>query len=323
MIHFACPGCQKAFKVPGEFAGRQTKCRHCGQTLRIPQQASAPPPTPAKPPTSLATAEQFQRRRAGQSVVIPIGAVAVVLMLAATFETSQKFLTQELAIPDYAIYGGGLLVILGLAAFSLVNWRCPVCRKHLGGSLNPKNCPKCGAPLDGKSAPVPPGTITPGIAGWLLLPVIGFIALPFFVGQFLYRHYELLRDLDARGWSRSPEAACHYTLTAIDVVGTVLLGFAALVLAVFFFFKHSWAPRLFIAYLILGLLFTLARFGVMVAGMSGNAVISRYEFFDFRKGSVLQALWASNFVWQIITCLIWIPYFLRSKRVRATFIRNY
>jgi hypothetical protein len=36
MIHFACPSCKKEYDVPEDVAGKKTKCRACGQGLRVP-----------------------------------------------------------------------------------------------------------------------------------------------------------------------------------------------------------------------------------------------------------------------------------------------
>ena len=36
MISFACPACQKAYKVADEMAGKKAKCKQCGQVMMIP-----------------------------------------------------------------------------------------------------------------------------------------------------------------------------------------------------------------------------------------------------------------------------------------------
>ena len=50
MIRFACPGCQSAFSVGDEKAGKTGKCPKCGTafTIPIPEGGSAPPPRPKK-----------------------------------------------------------------------------------------------------------------------------------------------------------------------------------------------------------------------------------------------------------------------------------
>lgn len=42
-INFSCPGCQKGYTVPDQFAGRTSKCRQCGGALQIPAMAAAAP----------------------------------------------------------------------------------------------------------------------------------------------------------------------------------------------------------------------------------------------------------------------------------------
>lgn len=37
MIQFACPACQKGYKVSDDLSGRRTKCRACGQEIRVPE----------------------------------------------------------------------------------------------------------------------------------------------------------------------------------------------------------------------------------------------------------------------------------------------
>jgi uncharacterized membrane protein YhaH (DUF805 family) len=39
------------------------------------------------------------------------------------------------------------IILIGLTAFSLQNWRCPFCDRFLGRDFNPHFCPRCGARL--------------------------------------------------------------------------------------------------------------------------------------------------------------------------------
>lgn len=43
-IEFACPSCQKQFRVADSMAGKQARCT-CGQVVTVPGGAAAPPPT--------------------------------------------------------------------------------------------------------------------------------------------------------------------------------------------------------------------------------------------------------------------------------------
>lgn len=40
-----------------------------------------------------------------------------------------------------------LACLLGMVAFTLVNWRCPACSSPFGGHISPSTCPRCGLPL--------------------------------------------------------------------------------------------------------------------------------------------------------------------------------
>jgi len=53
---------------------------------------------------------------------------------------------------DIGVEAGSLVIFLFLAiagaiAFSLWNWRCPACRRHLGKQMNPRFCSGCGVGL--------------------------------------------------------------------------------------------------------------------------------------------------------------------------------
>jgi uncharacterized protein YbaR (Trm112 family) len=50
MIRFACPGCSSTFTVPGEKAGKASKCPKCGVAFQIPEGYSSPAPQPAPVP---------------------------------------------------------------------------------------------------------------------------------------------------------------------------------------------------------------------------------------------------------------------------------
>ncbi len=41
----------------------------------------------------------------------------------------------------------GVLVV-GFIVFTLVNWRCPACRRYLGKGIGPNFCRKCGIALE-------------------------------------------------------------------------------------------------------------------------------------------------------------------------------
>jgi len=199
MIRIACPGCQRVYKVADDFARRQTKCRQCGMALLVPPSAAAsplPPDTPAAPgPSGRGLVEEFQRRKRRQIAIIPIGLVAIAALgvLAGPGDWPGRLLGRweptALAVP--------FLVIVGLAAVSAVNWRCPSCRMYLGPVLNIPTCRKCGAVLQSDQAPsagqgASGNPSLQGVSGWLLVPAGTLIAVPMVLIWWWGRHVLLL-----------------------------------------------------------------------------------------------------------------------------------
>jgi hypothetical protein len=50
-------------------------------------------------------------------------------------------------IPTSVIAAICIVVMVAVFAFSLSNWRCPLCHSYLGRAMSPKFCQKCGAQL--------------------------------------------------------------------------------------------------------------------------------------------------------------------------------
>lgn len=318
------PACGKALRVKEELAGKRVKCPACGKAMVI----SARPLSPTRPakPTGISppVAAEFQRRRACQIAIIPgaLLAIAVLGLLAGPGDWPRRMLGRweplAFAVP--------VLVILALAAFSFFNWRCPSCRRYLGPVLNVPACRNCGAAF--QTDPVNQATQTragdlsrQGIAGWLLVPAGALVAIPLILFWWWGRHVLLIADLKQRGFSYDSYVAGHYHLAGIDGVGGALVLVAATFVGFFFFRKHRRTPPLYIAFLVLGLVFSLVRFGMMWSLLGTKIAASRYEFYEFRAGSSVGILLASQLGTALLACLIGIPYFLRSRRVRATFVR--
>ena len=50
-------------------------------------------------------------------------------------------------LPPKVLIAASIGCIIGLLIFSLVNWRCPACKKYLGKGFGPNFCPGCGTRL--------------------------------------------------------------------------------------------------------------------------------------------------------------------------------
>ncbi len=87
--------------------------------------------------------EEFAAKRRRQILAV-IPALAAVVAIAVLGDTAgSAFLGLSAAVWRPV----GIAVVVGVAGFSLLNWRCPACGRYLGRSFNPAFCPKCGVAL--------------------------------------------------------------------------------------------------------------------------------------------------------------------------------
>jgi hypothetical protein len=150
------------------------------------------------------------------------------------------------------------------------------------------------------------------IGGWLIPVGIGIVLTPF----------RLIRDLletnlFSRGaeWEAltTPEAEAYYPwlepFLNFLMLGQILLLIFSFILVIYFSRKKRLFPRLFIIALIADLIFSLAIYGFFVY------LISTFQ----SDTSLIEA--TGELKWVTLRCLIWIPYFRKSKRVKGTFIK--
>jgi hypothetical protein len=163
-----------------------------------------------------------------------------------------------------------------------------------------------------EKAPPEPATDGPqGLGGWLILVVIGLVVTPLRIGYFMATvNWPLLRD---GSWTilTTPGTASYHPLWGpfliiemIGNLGSIILAVIALILMLR---KSRKTPKFAIALYTWSLIF--------VAG-------------DMFAQSLIPALAAEpdpdsarELTRSVIAALIWIPYFLVSKRVRNTFVR--
>jgi hypothetical protein len=149
-----------------------------------------------------------------------------------------------------------------------------------------------------------------GIGGWLILPLLGLILSPLRLAYMVYEDMWPIFSPDYWEDLTSPTSALYHPLWTrvliFEVAGNLaifLLGLAALVS---FLRRSRKAPRFVIMWLLLGLIFVAADFyfrGYIPGAAQQYDIIPDFE------------LWRAG-----ITAAIWIPYFLVSKRVKATFV---
>ncbi len=151
-----------------------------------------------------------------------------------------------------------------------------------------------------------------GIGGWLLLVVLGLIISPIRIGMMLYgNHLPLFSD---GSWEAvtSPGSEMYHPLWAsfliFEIVGNlviVALGLATLYLLLR---RSRHAPKAAITWLVTGLVFVAADFGL---AEQIPAIANQPTDMESVK----------ELVRSTVGVLIWVPYFLVSKRVESTFTR--
>ncbi len=148
-----------------------------------------------------------------------------------------------------------------------------------------------------------------GLGGWLILVAVGLCLTPIRIAAEILA---TVRPLNSALWHAltTPGARAYHPLFGPWIVGQLVVSSAlllwALALLYLFFAKKRLFPRLMIAFLI-------ARALVQVADIS---VALRIPI----VASSLQVNAFGGPATAIIVAAIWVPYFLWSRRVAATFV---
>ena len=150
-----------------------------------------------------------------------------------------------------------------------------------------------------------------GLGGWLILVAIGIVFSPFRIIVELFPLYlEIFKD---GYWEvlTTPGTDAYHVMWAPIILAemsiNVILVFVWLFIIFLFFTKKKMFPKWYIGILLFTLTFIfMDAFAVKV--------VAPHEpmFDDATVGEIIRTL---------LPCLIWIPYMLVSKRVKATFIR--
>jgi len=148
------------------------------------------------------------------------------------------------------------------------------------------------------------------IGGWLILVVIGLILAPIRLLVVLFK--DLLPALSADTWSRltTPGTEAYHPLWApllfFEILGNCLFILFPIIVAVFFFQKRRFVPRLIIVLLLANLVFVAIDYFA--------ADLIPFVAAQEDMGSLVE------FIRVLIACTIWVPYFLVSKRAKGTFV---
>ena len=149
------------------------------------------------------------------------------------------------------------------------------------------------------------------IGGWLILCAIGLILYP--VQTMVFLVTELIPALSPENWSAltSPTSPYYHSffapLVIAELVGNICFFIFSICLVVFFFQQRKYAPKLIILFLTTNLIFVGFDYFVTT-------------FIIIRSSSINMDA-TINFVRTMVAGMVWIPYFIFSKRVGRTFVK--
>ncbi|PZD93060.1 hypothetical protein DNH61_25090 [Paenibacillus sambharensis] len=158
--------------------------------------------------------------------------------------------------------------------------------------------------------PEPAGAL--GFGGWLILPQIGFVISV--VSLFLFFVKELPDVLDSSIWGvlGSKDSSLYDPLFApmviTEVVWNLVLVIGTLVTIVLFYRRKRIVPKLMIT------LYLASLVGMIVSYVFVQQIPVLKE--AMADGSQIREIGR-----YVVTCVIWVPYFLLSQRVENTFIK--
>ncbi|MCD5322224.1 MULTISPECIES: DUF2569 domain-containing protein [Pontibacillus] len=154
------------------------------------------------------------------------------------------------------------------------------------------------------------------INGWLILVAMGLIFS--IVGNVIKIFTTFLPLFEEETWSEITTKGTDLyapflgtTIIVESIVQILLLGFT-IFLAVMFFKKHRLVPKLMIYFYIIALVL------IVIDNTVAFAILQESEFGQIAYGQLYPQLFGA-----IIGACIWIPYFLKSKRVKLTFTQTW
>lgn len=150
-----------------------------------------------------------------------------------------------------------------------------------------------------------------GIGGWLILPCIGLLLSPLRIAKTAYDTYSPIMKMETLELLANTQLPSHNP-RLLPVLGAELLiniAFILFTLAIIpqFFRKHAGVPKLMVIW-----------YSISVAAQFLDMIFIMYT--DTKTG--LDTQLTKDAIKATVIAAIWIPYFMRSVRVKNTFGQN-
>ncbi len=149
-----------------------------------------------------------------------------------------------------------------------------------------------------------------GLGGWLILVGIGVVISPLRLSyEYGPMYYSIFTDGTFKALT-TPGTEFYHSLWGPLLIGEAIcnsfLVLASVYLVYLFFTKHYLFPKVYIAIIVFSLFF------IPLDAWVGSLVITDEPMFDPATTKELTR--------SLVAAIIWIPYMLVSKRVKATFV---
>lgn len=150
-----------------------------------------------------------------------------------------------------------------------------------------------------------------GLRGWLILVAIGIVLSPFKILVLIYTTYISIFTQGTWEAITTPGMDAYSPLWAPILIGEIAINISLTLvwvyIAVIFFSKKRTFPKWYIGTLLFTLVF------ILLDAVAIKAVLPEEPVFDPQT--------IKDLTRTVVATLIWVPYMLISKRVKATFIR--
>ena len=148
-----------------------------------------------------------------------------------------------------------------------------------------------------------------GLGGWLILVGLGVIISPFFLLSTIPEYLPIFQD---NSYDELVSVVPLFgPLIWTEIVVNIILFLCSIYLIFLFFAKKTFFPKFFIWLALGSLVFVIVD--AIVAGMIFKDILPDEPFFDPET--------IKEIVRMSIQVIIWVPYIMISKRVKATFVK--
>lgn len=149
-----------------------------------------------------------------------------------------------------------------------------------------------------------------GLGGWLILVGLGIIISPIKIVAQIYPIYSQIFQNGAWEALTSPVSEGYNPLWAPIIIGEIVVNSALvlswLIIAYLFFTKKKLLPAWYIGVIIFTLVF------ILIDAFSIQLILPDEKIFDPET--------SKEILRSVVSIIIWVPYMLVSKRVKATFV---